>query len=37
MQFLAMKKSRRHSGFVIYSYFKYSSFTAVEMAIKVLN
>ena len=37
MHFVAMKKSRKQSGFVIYSYFKYSSFTAVKMGIKVLN
>ena len=37
MHFVAMKKSRKRSGFVIYSYFKYSSFTAVKMGIKVLN
>ena len=30
MHFLAVKKSRKHSCFVIYSYLKHSAFTAVK-------
>ena len=30
MHFVAMRKSRKHSGFVIYSSCKYSAFTAVK-------
>ena len=30
MHFLAVKKSRKHSSFVIYSYLKDSAFTAVK-------
>ena len=32
MHFLAVKKSRKSSGFVMYSYFKDSTFTAVKNA-----
>ena len=37
MHSVAMKKSRKHSGFVIYSSCKYSAFTAVKMDEKVLT
>ena len=37
MHFMAVKKSRKRSGFVIYSYFKDSKFTAVKRDEKVLN
>ena len=30
MRFIAVKKSRKRSGFVIYSYFKDTAFTAVK-------
>ena len=30
MRFIAVKKSRKLSGFVIYSYFKDTAFTAVK-------
>ena len=31
------KKSRKHDGFAIYSYFKYRAFTAVERDAKLVN
>jgi len=34
MHFMAVKKSRKRSGFVIYSYFKDSASTAVERDAK---
>ena len=34
MHFVAMKKSKKRSGFVIYSYFKYSAFSAVKKTEK---
>lgn len=34
MHFTAVKKSRKRSGFVIYSYFKDSAFKAVERHAK---
>ena len=37
MYFMAMKKSRKPSGFVTYSYLKNSAFTAVTEGCKVLN
>ena len=37
MHFVARKKSRKHSGFVIYSSCKYSAFTAVKRDEKVLT
>ena len=35
--FKAVKKSRKRSGFVIYSYFKFSAFTLVKRDAKILN
>ena len=35
MHFMAVKKSRKRSGFVIYSYFKDSAFTAVKRDAKL--
>ena len=37
MYFMAVKKSRKRSGFVIYSYLKNNAFTAVTEGCKVLN
>ena len=34
MHFMAVKKKRKGSGFVIYSYFKDSAFTAVKRRAK---
>ena len=34
MHLMAVKKSRKRSGFVIYYYFKYSSFAAVKRDAK---
>ena len=34
MHFMAVKKSRKRSGFFIYSYFKESAFTAVKRDAK---
>ena len=34
MHFMALKKSRKHYGFVIYSHFKDSLFTAVKRDAK---
>ena len=35
MHFMAVKKSRKRSGFVIYSYFEDSAFTAVKREAKL--
>ena len=37
MHFMIVKKSRKRSGFVIYSYLKNNAFTAVTEGCKVLN
>ena len=37
MHFMAVKKSRRRSGFVIYSYLKDSAFAAVERGANFLT
>ena len=37
MHFMAVKKSRKRSGFVICSYLQNTAFTAVERNAKVLN
>ena len=37
MHFMAVKKSRKRSGFVVHSYFKHNEFTAVKRDAKVLN
>jgi len=37
MYFMAVKKSRKRSGFVIDSYLKDSAFTTVTEGCKVLN
>ena len=35
MHFMAVKKSRKRSGFVIYSYFNDSAFTVIKRDAKV--